>query len=108
MLQHFIIEGRHLGSANRTFSLLQGGKPNSYGFFCHSCGKVFAVAPLEGRPWEYWSRTCEQCSSAGSTTLGIPGSVWLAWDPDFIAAFPDAVLRWEFDRHSEWFERNSI
>lgn len=96
MLQHFIIEGRYLGSAERLFSLTRGASPLSYGFFCHHCGEVFAKCPIEGRAWQYWSRTCAKCPGGG--TLGEPGSIWLSWDEEFVDALPQPVLLHEFKR----------
>lgn len=102
MLQHFIIEGKYLGSTERLFNLTQGSSPLSYGFFCHACGEIFAKCPIDNRPWQYWSRTCRKCLSSGSRTLGIPGSVSLSWDPEYMAALPLSVLSWEFLRELEF------
>lgn len=105
MLQHFIIEGKYLGSAERLFDLTRGASPLSYGFFCHACGEVFAKCPIDGRPWQYWSRTCRKCAALGGGSLGIPGSIDLSWDPEFTSAFPLSVLVWEFQRELDYHER---
>lgn len=103
MQQHFIIEGHYLGSAERLFSLVLGASPLSYAFFCHACGEVFAKCPIEGRPWQYWARTCRKCPGGG--TLGQPGSISLSWDAEFTEAFPQPVLLWEFKRLLEEHDR---
>lgn len=106
MLQHFFIEGKHLGSAERLVSIAGGvlGKPMSLLLFCEQCGDTFARAPIEGRPWVAYRLLCRKCIPAFNVL--VPGSIWLSWDREFTSAFPDAVLRWEFNRHLEWFERN--
>lgn len=100
LTQHFILEGRYLGSATRLFDLTAGGLPLSYGFFCHACGEVYAKCPIDNRPWQYWSRTCRKCP--GSQTLGVPGSASLSWDPEYMAALPLPVLAWEFLRELDY------
>jgi hypothetical protein len=105
MLQHFIIEGRYLGSVERKFDLTRGASPLSYGFFCMGCGEVFAKCPVEGRPWQFWARTCRKCP--GGATLGLPGSIDLSWDKEFTAAFPFAVLLWEFQCELEQYDKDN-
>lgn len=103
MQQHFIIEGRYLGSVERRFDLTRGASPFSYAFFCQHCGEVFAKCPIDGRPWQYWSRTCRKCPGGG--TLGNPGSLWLSWDSEFTSALPEPALKWEFQRLLDQFDK---
>jgi hypothetical protein len=103
MDQHFFLEGTYLGTAARRLDLRTGAFPLSYGFFCQACGEVFATCPIAGRGWQFWARTCRKCP--GGLTLGEPGSIWLSWDTEFTSAFPEAVLKWEFLRLLEQYDR---
>ena len=109
--QYFIVEGKVLGSAERSmvFVHAQPQCPQSYAFFCPVCAEVWARCPVERRegqtePFMVWSIPCRKHRTHA---LAIPGSLMLEWEPEFVEAFPDEVVKWEFDRHLEFYERGS-
>lgn len=106
MIQHFLIEGHYLGSAPRTI-ISDGargfGWPLSKLFYCAECGDVFAKCPTEPQTgWRAVYACCAKCPPKSG--LHIPGSIW-DYEPEFVAAFPDAVLQQEAKRHLQWFEK---
>ncbi len=110
MKQLFVIEGRLLGESPRqlTFYHNEVGPPPSYLFFCGQCGRVFGQTPVllangKTSPWQSWRRCCYRCDA--SALDGVPGSITLSWDSEYLAAFPDAVLQHEVLRHLDWYER---
>jgi hypothetical protein len=104
--QHFIIEGKHLGTAERTprFVHAEVHNPVGYAFFCPCCGDVWARCPVEDQPWTVWTKPCRKHSTSA---LDIPGSLWLSWDKEFSLALPQEVLRWELERHLDHMEQGS-
>lgn len=106
MIQHFIIEGRYLGHGARGLAVdrdLGAGRPLSLMFFCHACGEVYAKCPVEPTTaWRAEHATCRKCRPRGM--VHVPGSIW-TYDSTFTAAFPDAVLQWELQRHLDWMEQ---
>jgi hypothetical protein len=109
MLQHFIIEGKYLGHASRVVEVTALRCPPSYGFYCMGCGDVYAKCPIEGQPWVYHQRTCRKCRLYNSpATNGLPGSIQLPWDEEFTEAFPLPVLRWEFERELEYYDKGNL
>lgn len=106
-LQHFIIEGKHLGTAVRSKELIHSDyrTPRPTAFFCPKCAEIWARCPIEregtvGAEWEVISRVCRKHQSHYYHT---PGSIDCSWKPDFVAAFPDEVIRWEFQRELEYY-----
>lgn len=106
LTQHFLIEGKYLGQALRP-----PGSP-SLGFFCYECGEVWARAPVDGPPttcptkWHYLASLCRRCGARHQYTLTVPGSLYFLYpDAGFPAAFPDAVLQWEVQRHFEQLDK---
>jgi hypothetical protein len=104
--QHFLIEGRHLGTGIRKLERREDGYrvPLSLAFFCRACGELWAKCPVESSPgisspWICYNVDCKKHQKPNS--IAVPGSLILAWDDDFYEAFPEAVLRWELDRHLE-------
>lgn len=103
--QHFLIEGKYLGQALRP-----PGSP-SLGFFCYECGEVWARAPVDGHQpqvtkWHYLASLCRKCGDKVGYSLTVPGSIYFAYpDAGFPAAFPDAVLQWEVQRHFEQLDK---
>jgi hypothetical protein len=104
MKQHFFIEGRYLGSAARGPIHLPHNElawPLSKVFYCRTCGEVFAKCPItkpDGStvPFHSAGALCRKCPPDGSQS--VPGSITYP-EPEFLAAFPDAVLLWEVQRH---------
>lgn len=86
--QSFIVEGRFLGTAQRTFGSIHADKPVGYSYFCPTCGSLWAVCPIAGRPFHVLTRGCRKHGD-----IRHDGSIWLGWDKDFTEAFPpDALL----------------
>lgn len=107
MQQHFFIEGKYLGAAERKFDLLQGSNPLSIVAVCDQCGEAWAKLPVvldngTTQPWLPYRMTCRKHSAISH--LNVPGSIAMTWDTEFMEALPLAVLRWEFDRELD-FER---
>ena len=110
IIQHFIVEGRVLGCAERQalFVHAQLQLPTSYAFFCPVCSEVWARCPVvvEGKgdpePFMVWTLPCRKHPTH---QLAVPGSLMLSWEPGFVGVFPDEVVKWEFDRHLEFYER---
>ena len=110
--QLFFIEGKLLGSAVRAPVLTFGelAAPLSGLWFCQHCGEVFAKAPViddttnRPTPWQSHRSLCRKCAPSSPFASEIPGSIWLSWDRDFLAALPATVLTWEFLRHLDRVE----
>lgn len=111
--QLFFIEGRLLAEAprDRVFVHADLQPPESMLFYCGVCGEVYARLPVmtpmgQTTEWQSYKRLCRKCHAHESLSRGlIPGSVWLGWDGDFLAALPVPVLQWECERHLETFDR---
>jgi hypothetical protein len=106
--QHFIIEGKYLGSTERDMVYVHSQKqvPTSYAFFCPKCAALWATCPVEvvpGQPEHFmvWTRACKRHFYHAQE---VPGSLWMEWDKDFNAAFPPEVLRWELNRHLDLYK----
>jgi hypothetical protein len=112
--QHFIVEGKHLGSAVRPLRFIDHGQriaaPSSQSFFCSLCGDVYAKFPVTNTDTgEVHSFTvnygiCRKCPSPGNT---VPGSVKCLWDSDLEKYYPDEVLKGEFLRHLDFLEKGA-
>jgi hypothetical protein len=107
MNQSFFIEGRYHGTVPRQSVWIDRtacGPPLSYLYYCAECGEVFARAPVDtpSQTWQAVFGCCRQCTPRSG--MLVPGSVWYH-DEDLTAAFPDAVLRWELERHLDWKEK---
>jgi hypothetical protein len=107
MNQSFFIEGRYLGTVSRArvwIDRTSAGTPLSYLYYCAECGEVYARAQVEGASWRAVFGCCRKCHTRSG--MLVPGSIW-NYDEDLTAAFPDAVLRWELDRHLDWKEKQN-
>lgn len=110
--QLFIIEGRLLGESQRHDEYKEKtlSEPDSLLFYCQRCGEVYARCPVY-RPdgsltaWQALRATCRKCGPHQQWLSEWPGSVWLSWDREYLAALPVLVLQWEFDRHIDSWER---
>lgn len=103
--QHFIVEGKHLGTAQRGLYRVHEDLrvPSSYAFFCPVCAEVWARCPVElpggtCKPFMVLTRACRKHPT---TTLGAAGELYLDWDQDFSNSFPESVWIWEFQRNIE-------
>ena len=110
--QLFFVEGQLLGSALRAPVLVHTElvPPASGLWFCQHCGEVYAKAPVVDEstghptPWQSYRGLCRKCAALSPFASEIPGSIWLSWDRDFLAALPPDVLTWEFLRHLDRVE----
>jgi hypothetical protein len=113
MRQLFFIEGKLVGEAPRKPLFVHGEAqlPTSDFWFCAHCGELYARAPVQlpsgaTTQWQSYMRCCRRCADLCYPSMGVvPGSIWLAWDIDFLAALPGAVLQWELERHLDHAER---
>lgn len=107
----FVVEGTYLGESpvDYFFAHEELRAPYSYLWFCDQCGEVYARSPVikfngQTSPWQSFAGTCRRCQP-NSGFYRPPGSLWLNWDKDLIAAFPDAVLRYELERHLDQLDK---
>jgi hypothetical protein len=112
LTQHFIVEGKHLGTGPRKPERVheQMQIPTSYAFFCPVCGDLWARCPvvnLDGtvQPWMPWRIKCRKHPPVYS--IEVPGSLFLTWDKGFNDAMPEVLERWEFDRLLDCFTEES-
>lgn len=105
--QHFIIEGKHLGTALRSKAIVHAQMeiPYSYAYFCPCCAEVWARCPVEcpegHSPFQVWEVPCKKHFT---DNLRIPGSLWLSWDKTYNDSFPEGMVKWELDRCLDYAE----
>ena len=101
--QHFIVEGKYLGTIPRASLVLHGhpAPPVSFGFVCHVCGEVWARAGIDARPFFFFTKPCRKHSGNGCM---VPGSMWMPMEPDFTNALSGEVLKREFLLHLDYAE----
>lgn len=108
-LQHFIVQGKYLGSALRGKVWVQAERqsPRSMTFVCGVCGDAWAKCPVEkvGSPTELtqFIAMLRVCPKHSQSSYDVPGSLTLSWDGDFNDSFPEAVVQWEFQQHLALF-----
>jgi hypothetical protein len=107
--QHFFVEGKYLGTAQRGLALHAGqyAPPVSFAFFCPHCADLWARCPVgdyngTDRDWMVWTMACRKHPSR---TFSVAGSLYLAWEKSFSDSFPPELLAWELDRHLDYAER---
>lgn len=107
--RHFIIEGKHLGAATFSEQLsLEGPRtPDSFAYICPVCGDLWARVPVENLSgvtsrFAPLSRTCRKHFEH---SLAVPGSIGVVWEQGFDESLPDEVVRWEFSRHMEYYDK---
>ena len=110
--QSIYIEDRFLGSFCRPANIIHAERqpPNSYAYFCPTCGEVWARCPTtdnngESRPWQIQGGHCRL--HPGPSQFTVAGSLLLAWETEYSALLlscPD-IVRWEFERHMEYYQR---
>ena len=102
--QHFIIEGRYLGSCERS-TIWRGPlqqPPQSFVFVCPVCGESWAKAMIEDSLAFIFTKPCHRHTAPACR---ITGSVWLPLEPEFTSSLPPAVVEWEFERHLDYLEK---
>lgn len=107
--QHFIVEGKYLGSAERQMTSRHGPVqvPPSYAFFCPVCAEVWARCPVEvveGQQEQFmvWTKACHKHFHH---SMEVPGSLYLDWDKEFTESFPEGVLKAELLLHLDFYEK---
>ena len=103
--QHFIVEGKLLGTVTRKFIRYHAeiGPPRGEAFFCPECGRLWAQCPIEGEPCNVIARSCGRHESV-SLIFALPGSLLQSWNPDFEAAFPKEALRRELSLLFKYYQ----
>jgi len=101
----FVIEGKYLGTTVRSQidAYNNSGRARSYAFFCPWCYRIWAVAAFPKAFAQVMSVSCKACRRHRYENPA--GSIHIPFDPDYVAAFPDAVLRWEIQRHCDYLEQ---
>jgi len=91
-----------MGTAIRSFVKRQDSVdiPLSYAYFCPTCGEVWARAVCENRPFFVWTVGCRKHQQYNFL---IAGSLMLPLEPDFNAILPLDVLKWELERHIDFY-----
>ena len=115
MRQLFFIGNKLLGETSRQLVYVHGELqcPASYLWFCPYCGEVYARAPVmlpgnEGKvsKWQALCHACPRCDAPRYHSLeSVPGSLWLSWDEDYLAALPNPVLQREAALHFAYYDR---
>ncbi len=107
--QHFIIEGKYYGTAQRSWDKKHALPlaPFSYAFFCDSCAELWARCPVEGiggKPtrFQVLTKRCRKHPEEHDS-FGFAGSLMLSWDESFTAAVEEAAIAWEFQRAIEQY-----
>lgn len=106
--QRFSVRGAPFGVAQRGLRSVREtrGVPPSFAWFCPVCGEVWCSAKIEGRHYMVWTVPCEDHQDPLLHT--IPGSVWLSFEPEFLAELPPEMLRREFDLHIAYAEKELL
>ena len=104
-LQHFFIEGKHLGTADRSLITVRGQlqPPESIAFWCPHCAEVWARAMIE--EGNFCDIRFIPCKKHPHRIYQVSGSLHTAMEPEFNECFPEEVLKWEFERHLDYYER---
>ena len=112
--QHFLIRGKHFGTAERTVGdtplLIRGepAPPHGEAFFCPICTELWAQCPVEGEPSTVHISPCDKHHPGehfGSWSLGavspyqVPGSLMLSYDATWNNSLPLPILVREFHLH---------
>lgn len=97
-LQTWIIDGSLVAQApcaleRNRFEVRQ--PPQSKVFFCNQCGTIYAQRIIT--PNTYWHVHNHPCGKhqSGSRYMEPGGSIWISWEPDYLAQLPPEVLRYE-------------
>lgn len=110
--QLFILNNKLIGEAPRGGILIHASsaEPLSLLWFCQHCGDVYARAPVYRpdntlTPWQSFRATCQKCAASQTYYSEFPGSLWLAWDTEYLSALPEAVLQHEFSVAADSYDR---
>lgn len=95
IIQHFEVEGRSYGTAERRLTRRFNQKPFGVAFFCPHCGRIWAKCRVEGMPYMVSVGPCRNCGQIGM--LDVPGSLYRQLDDEFNEAMPLELLKEEFE-----------
>ena len=107
LIADFWVEGEYLGFAPRTLTFVhaEAQEPHSLCYVCPQCGDAWARCRMAGgKMTNWWMTITANCRKHAGHSLIVPGSLWLSWDKELTDSFPDGVLKWEFDRHIDYYE----
>lgn len=109
MYKHSLYLGpRFLDSFSRPAPIIHAERQpaRSMAYFCPHCGEVWARAVVEGcLQWDVSAVYCRD--HPGPSPFVVAGSLLLSWDAEYTNCLlncPD-VVKWEFERHMEFYER---
>jgi hypothetical protein len=107
--RHFIIEGKYLGASPCREVALHGtmAPPDSFAYLCPACGEVWAKAPVTatGEATTRFVPLSRACRKHFGHSLAAPGSVSVVWEHGFDESFTDEVVRWEFQRQMDYYNK---
>lgn len=105
--QHFIVEGKFLGTAARGLVPVHEElhPPRSFAYFCQTCGDVWARLPVEDHlgNQQPFSVLTVGCSKHRQHSLEVGGSLFTSRDPYMLDAFPWEVWARELSLHLDLF-----
>lgn len=106
-IQHFIVEGKLLGSAVIKPYFYDGilKAPFPHCLVCQYCADVWARFPIEGGDKPFIVRTglCRKHGHHFETV--VSGSLTLLGAPEWQNYWPDGALQWELERELDFYER---
>ena len=101
----FFVGNEYLGEGQCRTVFIHGdlAPPLSFAFFCPLHGDIWARAVVADRPWQMFRKLCPKHEA--TSYYDVPGSIWLALEPEYLAAMPRSVLLREFTLHLNHYER---
>lgn len=96
MKVNFEIEGMSRGNGN---ILSPTPLARSYAFLCPHCGRVWSRAST-GQPFMALHTPCRDCPPYLDDD--VPGSLFVDWEPEFMASWSIDVWKWEFEVQLNW------
>lgn len=105
-VQSYIVEGKYLGEVTVPKEITHATihHPFSTAYFCPHCAEIWARCPVQENP-EFHVLTVP-CRKHPSRAFQIAGSLLVVNKVSLFPLYlPDALVRWEFDRHLEYWEQ---
>ena len=103
-MRHYFIRGKYIASAKPTWYRVHGILTFPWGtaFFCPICSEIWAIATIENRETYVTSRLCDK--HVASPSRGLPGSLWIHWEPEWNKDLPTELLTREYLIHLKMHE----
>lgn len=103
-IQHFLVDGKYLGSCERQPMFWMGTlcKPASFVFVCPMCGDAWGKAMIDNCQVLVFTKACIKHKQS---VFDIPGSMWMPLEPEFTNSLCGEVLQREFLLHLDYIER---